>query len=80
MYLRKGWSDERCRRIARFRLGNEMGEGRYWEAEEGRRCRVCGGEGTEWWKRVLDRCVDGREEGRGQGGWGGGKRNTGPGG
>ena len=26
MYLRKSWSEERCRRIARFRLGNEMGE------------------------------------------------------
>ena len=34
MYLRKGWSEERCRRIERFRLGSEMGEGKYWEAAE----------------------------------------------
>ena len=40
MYLRQGWGDERCRRIARFRLGNKMGQEKYWEAEEGRRCRV----------------------------------------
>lgn len=28
-YPKKNWSKVRCRRIARFRLGNEMGESRY---------------------------------------------------
>lgn len=28
-YPKKSWSKVRCRRIARFRLGNEMGESRY---------------------------------------------------
>ena len=26
-----GGTEKRCRRIARFRLGNEMAEGKYWE-------------------------------------------------
>ena len=42
MYLEKGWAEERWRRIIRFRLGNEMREGRYWEEEEKRKCRICG--------------------------------------
>lgn len=32
-------------RIARFRMGNEMRESRYWEEEEKRSCRLCGGGG-----------------------------------
>jgi len=28
-YLDKGWGENRWRRVARFRLGNEMREGRY---------------------------------------------------
>ena len=66
MYLRKAWSEERCKRIARFRLGKEMGEGKYWEAQEGRRCKVYAGEMLPW-EHVMDRCVDGGEERRGLG-------------
>ena len=43
-YLKKGWGESRWQRVARFRLGNEMREGRYWEAEKKRVCRVCGWE------------------------------------
>lgn len=32
-YLQKERGKEKWRRIARFRLGNEMREGRYWEAK-----------------------------------------------
>lgn len=28
-YLKKGWGESRWRRVARFRLGNEIREGRY---------------------------------------------------
>lgn len=41
------------RRMARFKLGNEMREGRYWGEEEERRCRMCGGGG------VVETCVGG---------------------
>ncbi|KYN11483.1 hypothetical protein ALC57_16363, partial [Trachymyrmex cornetzi] len=34
----------RWRRVARFRLENEVREGRYWESEEERECRLCGSE------------------------------------
>lgn len=40
-YLEKGWGESRVRRIARFRLANEMREGSYWEGEE-ERCKLCG--------------------------------------
>lgn len=30
------------RRVARFRLGNEMREGKYWSEERQRLCKVCG--------------------------------------
>lgn len=33
-YLKKGWGKSRWSRRARYRLGNEMREGRYWEGEE----------------------------------------------
>ena len=46
-------------------MGNEMG-GRYWETEEERKCRVCGGE-EETWEHVLDRCSTRRGEERGIG-------------
>lgn len=42
-YLEKGWKESKWQRIARFRLGNDMIEGRYWE-EENRMCRLCGGQ------------------------------------
>ena len=47
-YLKAGWGEARYGRIARFRLGNEMRGGRYWEEEEERKCRVCGGEEETW--------------------------------
>lgn len=46
----------------RFRLGNEMREGRYWEKEERRRCRLCEGE-EETWEHVWERCREWREGG-----------------
>lgn len=32
--------ESRWRRVARFRLGNEMREGRYWEKEDKKICSV----------------------------------------
>lgn len=32
--LKEGMGESRWKRVARFRLGNEMREGRYWEEEE----------------------------------------------
>jgi len=46
--------------MARFKLGNEMRKGRYWEEEERRKCRLCGNE-EESWKHVWKRCT--REKG-----------------
>jgi len=37
IYLRKSWGERRYRRIARFRLWNEMKKGRYWKGEEERK-------------------------------------------
>ncbi|XP_011881792.1 PREDICTED: golgin subfamily A member 6-like protein 1 [Vollenhovia emeryi] len=54
-YLKERGKEKRIRAIARFRLGNEMREGRYWESEEERKCRMCGGE-VESWEHVLERC------------------------
>lgn len=64
-YLRKGWGESRWNRVARFRLGNEVREGRYWEEEEKRLCRRCGGE-IESWEHVWERCRD----------WGGDGKST----
>lgn len=38
-------------RIARFRLGSEIRERKYWEVEEKKRCRLCRLE-EESWKHV----------------------------
>ena len=54
-YLKKGWTEDKWSRVARYRLGNEMREGWYWEREEKRRCRICEGE-EESWEHVLERC------------------------
>ncbi|EZA62834.1 hypothetical protein X777_01148, partial [Ooceraea biroi] len=62
-YLKKAGKEGRMIRIARFRLGNEMREGRYWEREEDRRCRLCGWE-EETWEHVVGVC-------KGEGGGGG---------
>lgn len=41
--------------MARFRLENKMREGRYWEREEKRLCRVCGLVGKGW-RHILEDC------------------------
>lgn len=61
-YLRKRGKEESIIRIARFRLGSEMREGRYWEAEEKRRCRLCGWELQSW-----EHVVYGKEQRRRKG-------------
>ncbi|KYQ49651.1 hypothetical protein ALC60_11272 [Trachymyrmex zeteki] len=45
----------RWRRVAWFRLGNEVREGRYWEGEEERKCRLCGNE-VESWDHLWEGC------------------------
>ena len=65
-YLEAGWGEERYGRIARYRLGNEMKGGWYWEKQEERRCRMCGGE-EETWEHVLERCAREEESERGIG-------------
>ena len=42
-YLKKGWGESRWKRVVRFRMNNEMKGARYWEEEEKRVCRLCGG-------------------------------------
>ena len=41
-----------------------MLESRYWEEEERRKCRICGGE-EESWEHVWERCRVGRVRERG---------------
>lgn len=60
-YLEKGWAEVRWRRMIRWRLGNEMREGKYWEEEERRSCRICEG-GIESWEHVWEGCGGGREQ------------------
>lgn len=64
MYLKKRWTEERWRRVCRYRMGNEVREGAYWESEEKRSCRMCGGE-EETWEHVWERCVKGKEKEKG---------------
>lgn len=52
--------ESRWKRVAIFRLGNEMREGRYWKEEEKRRCRLCGEE-RESWEHVWEECRAWRE-------------------
>lgn len=54
-YLRKGWGESRWKRVVRFRLGNKMRKGRYWEKEEEKECRLCGGERKSW-KHLWEEC------------------------
>ncbi|EZA51982.1 hypothetical protein X777_09441 [Ooceraea biroi] len=61
-YLKKGWGEKRWQRVARFRLGNGMRGGRYWEEEKRRECRICG-EGEETWEHVWEECTDWGERG-----------------
>lgn len=46
-YLKEEWKEER-------RLGNEMREGRYWEEQKNRMCRICGWE-DKTWQHVMER-------------------------
>jgi len=50
-----GLGEGRWKRIARWKMGNEVREGRYWEEPEKRICRLCGGE-EESWVHVWVRC------------------------
>lgn len=61
-YLKEKGKEGRMIRVARFRLGSEMREGRYWEGEETRRYRICGWV-EETWEHVVEVCM-----GRGRGG------------
>lgn len=63
--FKKRVGEGRCRRVARFRLGNEMEERKYWEEENKIRCRLCEEE-TESWEHVLEDC---REWWEGGGTW-----------
>jgi len=63
-YLEKGWGESRWRRVARFRLGNEIREGRYWEEEEKKLCRLCGDK-VETWEHVWEECRKWRQGGEG---------------
>lgn len=39
--FKEGMKGERWQRVARYRLGGEVKENRYWEEEEKRKCRIC---------------------------------------
>ncbi|CAD6216017.1 GSCOCG00011230001-RA-CDS, partial [Cotesia congregata] len=41
-YIKKGWSEERWSRYARFRLGDCLKGNRYWEDRDNKLCNVCG--------------------------------------
>lgn len=54
---------QKCRRIARFRMGSEMRDSCYWREERNRLCRKCGkspwegrmGEDSKrWWRKLRD--------------------------
>lgn len=48
--------ESRWKRVARFRLGNEMREGRYWEEEEEEIQAMW--KGVETWQHVWEECRD----------------------
>jgi len=54
-YLKKGWTENRWGRIAKYRLGEGVREGIYWGKEEDRLCRLCGRE-EETWEHVWEEC------------------------
>lgn len=58
-YLKKGWRKKRWRRLAKYRLGNKMRVGRYWEEEERRKCKLC-----EWEEKNTNGENAGSERGR----------------
>lgn len=61
-YLKEKRKEGRMIRVARFRLESEMREGRYWEGEERRRCRICGW-AEETLEHVVEVCMEEGEEG-----------------
>lgn len=62
-YLKKGWGESRWKRVARFRLGSEVKESRYWEGEKLKRCRMCRGGGEESCEHVWEDCREWKEGG-----------------
>ncbi|CAD6219942.1 GSCOCG00011533001-RA-CDS [Cotesia congregata] len=54
-HLKKGRSEDRWCRMARFRLRDFLKGGRYWEEREKRLCEVCGRE-EEIWEHVWEVC------------------------
>lgn len=54
-YLKKEWAEKRWSRVARYRMGEEVREGRYWGGEEERICRICGRQ-EETWEHVWEKC------------------------
>lgn len=62
-YLKKELGKSRWKRVAKFRLGNEMKGEWYWGKEEKQQCRMCGGR-VETWKHVWEECRFGRKEER----------------
>lgn len=54
-YLKKKWGESRWKRMARFRLRNEMLRNKYWEDEERKKCRLCGKK-EESWVHVWKKC------------------------
>lgn len=74
--MKKEWKESRWQRIARFRLGNEMRESRYWEEEEEkkRKCRLCNVEREIWedcgswrakgsWRNMMELVLEEKGEG-----------------
>lgn len=62
-YLRKdnNLSRKDVIKIARYRMGNETRENRYWKKEENRSCRLCE-EAEETIKHIMEECrISGRE-------------------
>ncbi|KMQ82861.1 hypothetical protein RF55_21640 [Lasius niger] len=57
-YLKNGWGETRWQRIARFRIGDGVREGRFWEREEKKKCRICGWK-KETWEHIWEECVRG---------------------
>lgn len=50
-------AESRWRRVARYRMGNEMRNNWYWRGEEERLCRMCGMK-RECWQHVWEECLD----------------------
>ena len=65
-YMKGRWNANRVSTLARYKLGNEIKEGRYWAIEEERKCRLCQEEEVTW-EYVWEVCgKSGEEEGRWQ--------------